>query len=46
MASRTDQMLLVHKEERLAALGRLVTGIAHELRNPLAIIKAAFRPGR
>jgi signal transduction histidine kinase len=30
--------------ERLSALGRLSTVIAHEVRNPLMIIKAALRP--
>lgn len=34
-----------HKE-RLSSLGRLSTVIAHEVRNPLMIIKAALRPLR
>ena len=32
------------ERERLSALGRLSTIIAHEVRNPLMIIKAALRP--
>lgn len=31
------------RSERLIALGRLVTGIAHELRNPLGIVKATVQ---
>ena len=32
------------ERERLSALGRLSTVIAHEIRNPLMIIRAALRP--
>jgi signal transduction histidine kinase len=32
-----------HQRERLSSLGRLSTVIAHEIRNPLMIIKAAVR---
>ncbi len=34
------------QRERLSSLGRLSTVIAHEIRNPLMIIKAALRPLR
>ncbi len=44
----TDSIATFQREaadrERLSALGRLSTVIAHEVRNPLMIIKAALRP--
>lgn len=33
----------LHRTERLASLGRLVTGVAHELRNPIGIVKATVQ---
>jgi signal transduction histidine kinase len=33
----------LHRSDRLATLGRLVTGLAHEIRNPAAIIKATVQ---
>jgi signal transduction histidine kinase len=46
----TDSIARFQREaavrERLSALGRLSTVIAHEVRNPLMIIKAAARPLR
>jgi signal transduction histidine kinase len=36
----------VSQRERLSSLGRLSTIIAHEIRNPLMIIKSALRPLR
>lgn len=37
--SRLEQEL--HDSERLAAMGRVVAGIAHEIRNPLGIIRSS-----
>ncbi|AEE96692.1 integral membrane sensor signal transduction histidine kinase [Mahella australiensis 50-1 BON] len=33
----------LQRSERLAALGQLVAGIAHEMRNPMAIVKATVQ---
>ena len=33
----------MQRSERLASLGRLVTGVAHELRNPIGVVKAAVQ---
>lgn len=33
----------LRRSERLAALGRLVTGIAHELRNPLSVVRTTVQ---
>lgn len=33
----------LRRSERLASLGRLVTGVAHELRNPIGVVKATVQ---
>jgi signal transduction histidine kinase len=33
----------VQRSEKLASLGRLVTGVAHELRNPIGVVKATVQ---
>lgn len=33
----------IQRSERLTSLGRLVTGVAHELRNPIGVVKAAVQ---
>ena len=46
--SMTDSIVRFQREaaqrERLSSLGRLSTVVAHEIRNPLMIIKTALRP--
>jgi signal transduction histidine kinase len=33
----------IQRSEKLASLGRLVTGVAHELRNPIGVVKATVQ---
>ncbi|MCL6477708.1 MAG: two-component sensor histidine kinase [Peptococcaceae bacterium] len=43
LAEKERLELEMQRAEKLASLGRLVTGVAHELRNPIGVVKAAVQ---
>ncbi|MFZ5596044.1 MAG: ATP-binding protein [Bacillota bacterium] len=43
LAEKEKLELEIQRSERLASLGRLVTGVAHELRNPIGVVKATVQ---
>lgn len=43
LAEKERLELEMQRSERLASLGRLVTGVAHELRNPIGVVKATVQ---